>query len=51
MAQREIVLLRDFHDLSYTEIAEVLGIAPGTVMSRLHRARNELRKRMKKYLK
>ena len=49
--QREIVLLRDFHDLSYTEIAEVLGIAPGTVMSRLHRARNELRKRMKKYLK
>lgn len=51
VAQREIVLLRDFHDLSYTEIAEVLGIAPGTVMSRLHRARNELRKRMKKYLK
>ena len=48
--QREILLLRDFHDLSYTEIAEVLGIAPGTVMSRLHRARKELRKRMKKYL-
>ena len=28
--QREIVLLRDFHDLSYGEIAEVLDIAPGT---------------------
>ena len=48
--QREIILLRDFHDLSFTEIAEVLGIAPGTVMSRLHRARKELCKRMKKYL-
>ncbi|HJO08410.1 MAG TPA: sigma factor-like helix-turn-helix DNA-binding protein [Verrucomicrobiota bacterium] len=31
-------------------MAEVLGIAPGTVMSRLHRARKELCKRMKKYL-
>jgi len=50
MAQREIVLLRDFHDLSYAEIAKVLDIPAGTVMSRLYRARNELRKRMKKYL-
>ena len=50
MAQREIVLLRDFHDLSYAEIAKVLEIPPGTVMSRLYRARNELRERMKKYL-
>ncbi|MBC8243662.1 MAG: sigma-70 family RNA polymerase sigma factor [Verrucomicrobia bacterium] len=51
VAQREIILLRDFHDLSYAEIAEVLGIATGTVMSRLHRARGELRTRMKKYLR
>jgi RNA polymerase sigma-70 factor (ECF subfamily) len=43
---REIVLLRDFHDLSYAEIAEVLSIPVGTVMSRLHRARQELRRRM-----
>ena len=50
VAQQEIILLRDYHDLSYADIAEVLGIAPGTVMSRLHRARNELRCRMKKYL-
>jgi RNA polymerase sigma-70 factor, ECF subfamily len=48
--QREIVLLRDFHDLSYAEIAEVMGIRQGTVMSRLHRARTELRQRMRKYL-
>lgn len=50
VAQREIILLRDFHDLCYAEVAEVLGIANGTVMSRLHRARYELRNRMKKYL-
>jgi len=49
--QREIILLRDFHDLSYGEIAEVLDLAPGTVMSRLHRARRALRERMEKFLK
>lgn len=42
-AQREIILLRDYHGLSYAEIANVLGIPPGTVMSRLHRARMTLR--------
>ena len=50
-SQLEIILLRDFHDLCYAEIAKVLSIAPGTVMSRLHRARKELRLRMEKYLK
>lgn len=47
--QREIILLRDYHDLSYAEVASVLDIPVGTVMSRLHRARQELRSRMKKY--
>lgn len=42
-AHREIFLLRDFHDLSYGEIAEVLSIPLGTVMSRLHAARMNLR--------
>ena len=48
--QQEIILLRDYQDLSYAEIAEVLAMPAGTVMSRLHRARNELKNRMKKYL-
>lgn len=44
--QREVILLRDFHNLSYAEIATVLSVKVGTVMSRLHRARTELRKRV-----
>lgn len=41
--QREIVVLRDYQDLSYQEIAEMLDIPLGTVMSRLHGARQRLR--------
>jgi len=41
--QREILVLRDYQDLSYSEIAETLCIPIGTVMSRLHAARKRLR--------
>ncbi len=41
--QREILVLRDYQDLSYAEIAQTLGIPIGTVMSRLHAARKRLR--------
>lgn len=40
---RLILLLRYHENLSYDEIAESLGVPPGTVASRLNRARNELR--------
>ena len=40
---REIIVLRDYHDLSYRDIARVLSIPQGTVMSRLHAARKSLR--------
>lgn len=41
---REVLVLREIEDLSYREIAEVLGVPIGTVMSRLARARQMMRK-------
>lgn len=43
---RAIVVLRDVESLDYAEIAEILNIAPGTVKSRLHRARMALREKL-----
>jgi RNA polymerase sigma factor (sigma-70 family) len=44
--QRSVLLLVTVEDLSYAEAAKVLGIPLGTVMSRLTRAREKLRKSM-----
>jgi RNA polymerase sigma-70 factor (ECF subfamily) len=41
--EREILLLREFEQLSYVEIAEVLRLPVNTVRSRLFRARMALR--------
>lgn len=41
---REILLLCEVEEMSYQEIAETLAIPPGTVMSRLFRARKALRR-------
>ncbi len=39
---REILILRELEELSYKEIAQIVEIPLGTVMSRLSRARKEL---------
>ncbi|MBI2896054.1 MAG: sigma-70 family RNA polymerase sigma factor [Deltaproteobacteria bacterium] len=46
---RAVVLLVDVSELSYKEVAQVVGCPLGTVMSRLHRARRMLSKRLQGY--
>jgi RNA polymerase sigma-70 factor (ECF subfamily) len=47
---REVLVLREFERMSYEEIAEAIDVPRGTVESRLHRARSELREKLKAYL-
>jgi len=49
--QRQIVLLADVEGYSYQEIAEIVGCTVGTVRSRLHRARGQLRGLLTRYMK
>ena len=48
---RELLVLRELEDLSYQELADVLGIPIGTVMSGLSRARHALRLALGRELK
>ncbi len=45
---RTAVLLRDLHDLSYQEVASRLGVAEGTVKSRISRGRTELARHLQR---
>jgi RNA polymerase sigma-70 factor (ECF subfamily) len=47
---REVIVLRELQQMSYDEIAEALRIPRGTVESRLHRARQELKRQYEGYL-
>ena len=48
--RRIVVVLRDLEGLSYEEIAEVLDLELGTVRSRLHRARADLKDKLERFL-
>jgi RNA polymerase sigma-70 factor (ECF subfamily) len=48
--QRTLVVLRDIQGLSYQEIATITQLPEGTVKSRLHRARMELKDRLKQHI-
>jgi RNA polymerase sigma-70 factor (ECF subfamily) len=40
--EREVLVLKEFEELKYREIAELVGVPIGTVMSRLYAARQRL---------
>ena len=44
---REVLVLRELEGMSYKEIAEITGMAPGTVMSSLSRARDRFRQALR----
>jgi RNA polymerase sigma-70 factor (ECF subfamily) len=46
---RTVILLCDIEDFSYEEIAKIIDIPIGTVRSRLHRARNILKEKLRSY--
>ena len=48
--QKEVVTLRDIEGFSYEEVAEITGFNLGTVKSRLARARQDLRKKLRSVL-
>lgn len=47
---RQVIVLRELEGMTYEEMAATLAVPRGTVESRLHRARAELRERFKGYL-
>lgn len=48
---RSVVVLREYENCSYQQIADILGIPAGTVMSRLAKARALLRERLMRFWK
>ena len=46
MAQRQVITLVDIEECSYAQVAQVLGVPVGTVMSRLSRARLAIKKEL-----
>lgn len=48
---REVLVLKELEGLPYEEIAEIVGCPIGTVRSRIHRARSELREKLAKGIK
>jgi RNA polymerase sigma-70 factor (ECF subfamily) len=47
--QKQVLILRELEDMPYKEIAEVLGIPEGTVMSRLYYARRRLQEMLSEH--
>jgi len=50
MEHRKVIVMRDIEGMEYGEMGRILKIPDGTLKSRLHRARRELRQRLAKHL-
>ena len=48
---RLVFVLKVFHNMSYEEISRITGRATGKLKTDLHRARQEVRRRLRSYLK
>lgn len=46
---RQVLVLREFEGMGYQEMADLLDVPRGTIESRLHRARSELREKLREY--
>ena len=46
-AIKEAVILREFHNMSYAEIADCQGVSEGTVKSRISRGREQIKEILK----
>lgn len=49
LEHREILVLRFFEDMSYEQLASLIGCSPGTIRSRLHYAKKMLRKHIEEH--
>ena len=48
---RQVLVLREIEGMSYKDMADVLGVSVGTVMSRLHHARQNMQSALRRYMK
>jgi RNA polymerase sigma-70 factor (ECF subfamily) len=47
---RAVIIMREIEGMSYTEMAKVMKVSKGTIMSRLHHARQKLQRALGEYL-
>jgi RNA polymerase sigma-70 factor (ECF subfamily) len=45
-----VIVMREIEGLSYTEMAKIMQVSKGTIMSRLHHARQKLRRMLEPYI-
>jgi RNA polymerase sigma-70 factor (ECF subfamily) len=47
---RAVIVMREIEGMSYAEMAKTMNVSKGTIMSRLHHARQKLQRSLSEYL-